>query len=129
MTTATALNNQSVRDRTHHAYWYAAGYADATGTDDRSHAFSEYVRKEAHDYYVDQSRTFLPSLTEQWLNFCAAEGGGPTTATTKCLELTPSEAETLRRFIDENLRGTAGERSQLWQIHNRLSSTGDGGEQ
>lgn len=70
-TTAFAANNESVRNRTHHAYWYAAGIADATGQQDRSHDFSQYVRAEAQAYYVDQSRSFLASIPEQWSNFVA----------------------------------------------------------
>lgn len=52
-------------------YWYAAGFADGTGTPDRSDDFAEFVRAEAMAYA--KGETFhLSSVMDQWRRFCEA---------------------------------------------------------
>lgn len=52
------------------AYWYAAGWSDATKDVDLSHEFGTFAAGQAEDYYAER-RTFLPSVPDQWSEFVA----------------------------------------------------------
>jgi hypothetical protein len=55
------------------AYWYAAGLADATGEIDRSQEFADFAEAQARAYHVDQTRTFLACIPDQWAEFCKVQ--------------------------------------------------------
>lgn len=65
--------NVNVETRRTCAYWYAVGHADATGEPDRASEFSTFASDQATAYYVNQSATSLPSVPDQWEDFCGIE--------------------------------------------------------
>lgn len=50
------------------AYWYAVGWADASGETDIADVFADYARNQAKEYYTERT-SHLRSVPDQWQEF------------------------------------------------------------